>query len=87
MRAIAANYMREHRDDFAPFIEENEAGQAVDFEDYCYEVENTAAWGGQLELGALATALQKHIRVYAVGMPVVEVMAGNSYLDILLTLL
>ena len=69
--------MREHREDFAPFIEEDEQGQAVDFEEYCHEVESTAAWGGQLELGALATALQKHIKVYAVGMPVVEVLTKN----------
>lgn len=73
LRAMAADYMRQHRDDFAPFIEENDEGATVDFEDYCVEIESTAAWGGQLELGALARALQKHIKVYAVGMPVVEV--------------
>jgi OTU domain-containing protein 6 len=35
-------------------------------------VENSAAWGGQLELGALAQALRRHIAVYSVGMPRVD---------------
>jgi OTU domain-containing protein 6 len=32
-------------------------------------VQDTATWGGQVELGALARALRRQIRVYAVGMP------------------
>lgn len=47
------------------------------FEHYCQEVENTAAWGGQTELTALASALQHHIRVYAADLPVVNV--GEQY--------
>ena len=42
------------------------------FEDYCDEVEKSAAWGGQLELEALSQAYQRHITVYSVGMPPVE---------------
>ena len=42
------------------------------FEEYCAEVENSAAWGGQLELGALAKVLQRHIAVYSAGMPPVN---------------
>ncbi len=45
------------------------------FEAYCVAVENSAAWGGQLELGALAQALQRHIAVYSVGMPRVDMGA------------
>jgi hypothetical protein len=33
------------------------------------QVQDTAAWGGQVELGALARALRRQIRVFAVGMP------------------
>lgn len=47
------------------------------YETYCQEVEDTAAWGGQIELQALAHAVERHIEVYAVGMPVVEL--GSEY--------
>ena len=42
------------------------------YEAYCAEVESTAAWGGQVELQALAQALRTHIEVYAAGLPTVE---------------
>lgn len=35
-------------------------------------MEKSAAWGGQLELEALSRAYQRHITVYSVGMPPVE---------------
>ena len=47
-------------------------GTEARFEDYCDEVEKSAAWGGQLELEALSRAYQRHITVYSVGMPPVE---------------
>jgi OTU domain-containing protein 6 len=40
-------------------------------------VQDTAAWGGQVELGALARALRRQIRVYAVGMPLLTL--GDEY--------
>ena len=42
------------------------------FAEYCDKVEKSAAWGGQLELKALAGAYERHITVYSVGMPPVE---------------
>ena len=35
-------------------------------------MEKSAAWGGQLELEALSRAYERHITVYSVGMPPVE---------------
>ncbi len=52
--------------------EEGEGGPEAAFEAYCCAVENSAAWGGQLELRALAQALRRHIAVYSVGMPRVD---------------
>ncbi|BDA44675.1 Deubiquitinase OTUD6B [Coccomyxa sp. Obi] len=77
VRAKAAAYMRAHPDQFMPFIsledgEEDEGGPEAAFEAYCCAVENSAAWGGQLELRALAQALRRHIAVYSVGMPRVD---------------
>ncbi|XP_076893010.1 OVARIAN TUMOR DOMAIN-containing deubiquitinating enzyme 5-like isoform X2 [Bidens hawaiensis] len=47
------------------------------FENYCNEVELTAAWGGQLELGALTHCLKKHIMIYSGSFPDVEM--GKEY--------
>ncbi|KAJ8467234.1 hypothetical protein OPV22_029786 [Ensete ventricosum] len=47
------------------------------FEKYCEEVESTAAWGGQLELGALTHCLKKHIIIYSGSFPDVEM--GKEY--------
>ena len=52
--------------------EEEDAGlPSLDarFEEYCDRVESSADWGGQLELRALAQALERSITVYSVGMP------------------
>ncbi|CAL8469587.1 g9128 [Coccomyxa elongata] len=74
VRAAAAAYMRAHPDQFMPFIsqEDGEEGPEAAFEAYCCAVESSAAWGGQLELRALAQALRRHIAVYSVGMPRVD---------------
>uniref|UniRef100_A0A1J3JUH3 OTU domain-containing protein 6B n=1 Tax=Noccaea caerulescens TaxID=107243 RepID=A0A1J3JUH3_NOCCA len=85
LREMAAAYMREHKDNFIPFfLSETESESEGDdsnaeerFEKYCREVESTAAWGGQLELGALTHCLRKHIMVYSGSFPDVEM--GKEY--------
>ncbi|KAL4431981.1 hypothetical protein ABPG77_000248 [Micractinium sp. CCAP 211/92] len=76
LRQLAAEWMRTHAEEFKPFVLEEDAvaaGNGGDaFEAYCQEIETTAAWGGQVELQALAQALQSHILVYSAGLPVVE---------------
>lgn len=47
VRQAAAEYIESHPNDFAPFLEE-----PLDY--YAYKIKNTAEWGGQLELMALA---------------------------------
>ncbi|KAH6986041.1 hypothetical protein BKA56DRAFT_613436 [Ilyonectria sp. MPI-CAGE-AT-0026] len=56
VRRAAAAYMLEHGDDFAPFLEE-------DLEAYTRKIQDTAEWGGQLELMALARRYKAEIRV------------------------
>lgn len=76
LRQRAAEWMRAHAEEFKPFVLKEDAATAGDgddaFDAYCREVETTAAWGGQVELQALAQALQSHILVYSAGLPVVE---------------
>lgn len=56
VRRAASAYMLEHGDDFAPFLEE-------DLEGYARKMRDTAEWGGQLELMALARTYRAEIRV------------------------
>lgn len=48
LRKTAADFMRSHRDDFMPFMDN--VVDDVQFLKYCQETESTAAWGGQLEV-------------------------------------
>eukprot|EP00268_Persea_americana_P010652 TRINITY_DN1433_c0_g1_i2.p1 TRINITY_DN1433_c0_g1~~TRINITY_DN1433_c0_g1_i2.p1 ORF type:complete len:379 (-),score=85.59 TRINITY_DN1433_c0_g1_i2:172-1218(-) len=63
LREMVATYMRAHASDFLPFFlseNETESDSLLErFENYCTEVESTAAWGGQLELRALTHCLRK----------------------------
>lgn len=84
LRQMVAAYMRQHVTDFLPFfLSENMAdGESEDslterFENYCKEIESTAAWGGQLELGALTHCLKKHIKIFSGSFPEVEM--GKEY--------
>ncbi|XP_020392803.1 deubiquitinase OTUD6B [Rhincodon typus] len=66
LRTQAAEYMRSHVDDFLPFLTNCNTGDMYtpeEFEKYCDEVANTAAWGGQLELRALSHVLKMPVEV------------------------
>ncbi|KAJ9156289.1 OTU-like cysteine protease [Pleurostoma richardsiae] len=56
VRRAAAAYMQAHPDDFAGFLEEP-------LEEYLAKIRDTAEWGGQLELLALANTYNVEIRV------------------------
>ncbi|MCJ1287226.1 OTU domain-containing protein 6B [Xylographa opegraphella] len=56
VRHVAANFISNHADDFSPFLEEP-------LEDYVVKIKDTAEWGGQLELSALARAYGLNINV------------------------
>ncbi|KAK6917023.1 OTU domain [Dillenia turbinata] len=84
LREMVAAYMRTHASDFLPFFlsesaveEDTDDSLAERFECYCKEVESTAAWGGQLELGALTHCLKKHILIFSGSFPDVEM--GKEY--------
>jgi OTU domain-containing protein 6 len=56
VRVATAKFMEDHADDFAPFLEEP-------FDDYVAKIKDTAEWGGQLELQAIARAYGVDINV------------------------
>jgi len=80
LRKTAADFMRSHRDDFMPFMDN--VVDDVQFLKYCQETESTAAWGGQLELRALSQGLGRAIEVLqSEGRPVLigeEFLAGGK---------
>ncbi|KAJ2842687.1 OTU protein [Coemansia erecta] len=75
MRRLAAQYMRQHRDDFMPFMVTDNGDMFTDddFEQYCNRIEATADWGGHQEITALSHALQTPVFVYQIGMPVLRI--------------
>lgn len=56
VRRAAAEYMDGHREDFEPFLEE-------DMDTYVHKIRDTAEWGGQMELLALARSYSVQINV------------------------
>ncbi|RYP71078.1 hypothetical protein DL771_005012 [Monosporascus sp. 5C6A] len=56
VRRRATDYMEAHPDDFAPFLDEP-------LSSYVPKIRDTAEWGGQLELAALANAYGVEIKV------------------------
>ncbi|KAK7932139.1 hypothetical protein PG985_002851 [Apiospora marii] len=56
VRRRATDYMQAHEEDFAPFMED-------DFGSYVAKIRDTAEWGGQLELMALARSYGVEIKV------------------------
>ncbi|XP_078606780.1 deubiquitinase OTUD6B-like [Branchiostoma floridae x Branchiostoma japonicum] len=89
LRQLTAEYMKSHTDDFLPFLSKHDTGDPYtpeEFEDYCNDIANTAAWGGQLELQALSRILMCSIEVIQAEGPAIKI--GEEYdakLPIILT--
>ncbi|KAB5517826.1 hypothetical protein PHYPO_G00171660 [Pangasianodon hypophthalmus] len=80
LRLQTAQYMRSHEDGFLPFLTNPNTGDmytAEEFEKYCSDVAETAAWGGQLELRALTHVLQLPIEVIQADSP--ALIIGEEY--------
>ncbi|KAG7163061.1 deubiquitinase OTUD6B-like [Homarus americanus] len=82
LRLQAGQFIRQNNEAFAPFITDPKTGELLtltQFADYCFQIENTPAWGGQPELRALSQVLQRKIEVLqAEGSPVIF---GEEYTD------
>ncbi|KAI8520079.1 OTU domain-containing protein 6B [Branchiostoma belcheri] len=80
LRQLTAEYMKSHTDDFLPFLSKHDTGDPYtpeEFEDYCNDIANTAAWGGQLELQALSRILECSIEVIQAEGPAIKI--GEEY--------
>jgi len=66
LRKAATDEIRGNSDDYLPFLSHPVTGEMLDqeqFDKYCADMQNTPAWGGQVELRALSQALKLPIEV------------------------
>lgn len=66
LRTKVADYIRNHKEDFIPFMSNPETCDMltdIEFEDYCDKIKDTKVWGGQLEIRALSNCLKCPINV------------------------
>lgn len=70
LRTLCAEHLLKNQEDYIHFVEVEDV---EGFKTYCDEVENTAAWGGHVELQALSSALSLHVKVHSADGPCVEV--------------
>lgn len=84
---MAADYMMAHSEDFIPFLTLESGGFMDDeaFVAYCDKVRDTAEWGGQCEIMALAKALKRPIHVYQADGPLLKIGEDFSGEPILLS--
>lgn len=77
LRSIACEYMRNNREDFVPYMFDEESLQLKDIDEYTKEMETTAKWGGELEILALAKSFECPISVLMSGRPI-HIVNENS---------
>lgn len=54
LRSMACDYIRSHSDDFIPYLFDEQSMQLQNVEDYTREMQDTAKWGGEIEILALS---------------------------------
>lgn len=76
LRNNTANYILENKDSLIFYMTNPDTGDCLtdaEFEKYCADLKNTAAWGGQIEISALSQILQVPIEVIqATGPPTIQ---------------
>ncbi|KAJ9525321.1 hypothetical protein QJQ45_020866, partial [Haematococcus lacustris] len=64
LRALIVDHMRQHQDDFAPFVEDDEP-----FDKYMSRMAKDGVWAGYMEVIAASQVLQVHLNIYQAGQP------------------
>eukprot|EP01012_Entosiphon_sulcatum_P009554 TRINITY_DN15419_c0_g1_i1.p1 TRINITY_DN15419_c0_g1~~TRINITY_DN15419_c0_g1_i1.p1 ORF type:complete len:349 (+),score=71.14 TRINITY_DN15419_c0_g1_i1:33-1079(+) len=66
-------FIAEHEDDFAPFVEDDE-----DFNDYVSRMQGDAEWGGNMEIVAASRLYKADVIIHSVGQARMEVRNGGT---------
>lgn len=76
LRNKTADYIQQNKDSLIFYMTNANTGDCLndaEFEKYCDDLRNTAAWGGQIEISALSQILQAPIEVIqATGPPTIQ---------------
>lgn len=67
LRSLACNYIRDHKEDFIPYLLDEETLSVKDIDEYTNEMESTAKWGGELEILALSKTFDCPISILMSG--------------------
>lgn len=78
LRKEAGEYISKNADDFVPFLFNEETGEIEDVNKYVATIENTARWGGELEILALAKCYDCPVSVLQHGQPLHVVNADAT---------
>ncbi|CAI4063405.1 hypothetical protein SKDZ_08G0290 [Saccharomyces kudriavzevii ZP591] len=70
LRSLSCNYVQEHKDDFVPYLLDEQTMQIQDIDEYTKEMEHTAQWGGEIEILALSRVFDCPISILMSGRPV-----------------
>ena len=65
LRITAASYIKDNKEDFEPFLFADDFSLAKDIDSYCKEIEETAIWGGEMEITAISRALDVQVEIYS----------------------
>ena len=84
LRIITAEFLLANKERFSPFVDGELNSETSTYEEYCRKVASpiSAVWGGQLELLALAHALQKPIFVFDAMQPVIRMNPDPSVVNL-----
>ncbi|XP_055911185.1 deubiquitinase OTUD6B [Eupeodes corollae] len=80
LRHQTANYILDNKDHLIFYMTNSNTGEILtdeDFIKYCQNIRNTAAWGGQIEIKALSSALRVPIEVLQATGP--STIQGSEY--------
>ena len=78
LRLKAASYIKDNKEDFEPFLLADDFSSAKDIDSYCKEIEETALWGGEMEITALSRALDVPVEIYSNRTPTPLVINAGS---------
>lgn len=84
LRTLAAQWMRNHPEDYCAFLE-TDSGEPMgpsQFDAYCTTMATSNEWGGQMELVALCHALHVRICIHSAGPEVMLDAAGGPLLHV-----
>lgn len=65
IRRKAVEFIREHREDFEPFI----VGYGMNFEPYLELMKRENEWGGNMEMQAMSRLYQHNIEIHSYSNP------------------